>query len=178
METKHTELMLYFGSCDREGCSEGIFLDREKNEYSLGRIRYALSLVEKNICMENYGSIRVGYPCFVRSPKEAEGLIKYAQKNIKGAFPKIKLTKCMHGNITFSRIIYFSDWEEEQKEELIQQLQNSKYSLMDERKEDLERILRRIQRKGSLGIIDINDLEKRINEIDSTRMWREALTFF
>ena len=71
--------------------------------------------------------LQYSYDNLVENEEEAKKLIKYAEQNINGAHTIIEPIDSMHGVIRFYRKIRFDNRVKEQREELIEQLKQSRY---------------------------------------------------
>ena len=183
MAEKYAILKLYYGLCQSDGLGEGRFFPAKKDEWSKARFTRALERMQYYLSPDRKWGLRAGgyYEDIVHNEEEAENLIEFAEKNIRGASGIIEPVSSGDGEIAFWRKIRFNSWVAEQKEELIWELKKSNYIPRYDKKDDLEGQIKTYKEANSDKECDkawIQVLEKELGKLDPDTPWRRALNFF
>ena len=161
MKERYGDMMLYYALCPESALTErGLDVAMEGRfnfdpATSNDRLRdwyfTAMRIVKTHLSQRR---ITIGYSDGIADKEsDASKLIAYAEANIPGSRPVIRLIECMHGDIMFDKVIRFDGYTQDQRDELIETMKRSGYQPENWRKSDL-----------------------RTSDVD--KLWNDALRFY
>ena len=123
MNDSHFRLTLYFGYVNAPRVGEGGFEGTDL--HAIQRRSAAQQAIDQQM-----GYVHLGTTCYVRTPQEAEEIVRWAQANVSNAQGIFLLKDAQHGVVRFFRAIRFEGWQPNQKPELVQRCMQSGHTLI------------------------------------------------